>query len=498
MPARQISQKVAVAVVYVAALFMTIMDATIVNVAVPDLGREFGVPPAAVNGVIIYYLVALAATIPASGWLGDKLGGRRVLLGAIALFVTASALCGSSTSLGQLEMFRVLQGVGGGLMTPVGMAMLWRVFPPQERVRAASILVIPTALAPALGPVLGGYFVTDVSWRWVFFVNVPIGAAAIVFGLLFLVEQKLDEAGTFDLIGFLLAAAGLGTLMYGVSKGPNDGWGTPAVIATCVIGAVLLVTLVVNQLRSDAPLLRLRLFATRLFGLCNLTMVFGSIAFIGTIFIVSVFFQTALGLTALQAGLSIFPEAIGVMVGSQIISKLLYPVYGPRRVLSACLSIIAVMMVALATVGVDTNLWVPRGYLFLLGMAMSGMFIPVQAAAFASTSHQDMGAASTLLNANQQLGGAIGVAIMTTVFVAVGPVDLVGGRPVANLGAYHAAFLTGACFAVAAAIVALFIHDADAASTITRWRDRPADAGSSAGSASTMTDPEPALDATAG
>ena len=165
--------------------------------------------------------------IPASGWLGDRFGGKRVLLTAIVVFTAASALCGLASSLGELVAFRILQGAGGGMLAPVGMAMLYRVFPPAERIRASAILTVPTTLAPALGPVLGGLLVTDLSWRWVFYVNVPIGAAAFVFGLLFLKQSRQDPPGRFDLAGFLLSGLGLGLLMYGVSEGPDLGWHGP-------------------------------------------------------------------------------------------------------------------------------------------------------------------------------------------------------------------------------------------------------------------------------
>ncbi|HMK63808.1 MAG TPA: MFS transporter, partial [Acidimicrobiales bacterium] len=217
MPTRAMNQKLAIGVVYVAALFMAIMDTTIVNVALPTLGRDFHVRSTGVDAVVIGFLVSMAVFIPASGWLGDRFGPRRVLLASIVIFTGASALCGLATGLGELSAFRVLQGVGGGLMTPVGMTMLWRAFPPAERIRASAILIIPTAFAPALGPVLGGLFVTDLSWRWVFYVNVPIGIAALVFGRVFLREQERQEPGPFDLGGFVLACVGLGSLMYGLS-----------------------------------------------------------------------------------------------------------------------------------------------------------------------------------------------------------------------------------------------------------------------------------------
>src|ERR1700761_4053217 len=177
-------QKIAVAVVYVAAMFMAIMDTTIVNVALPTLGRDFHASTASVGTVSIAYLVSLAVFIPASGWLGDRVGGRRALLGAIALFTVASGLCGLSGSLAELVAFRVLQGAAGAMMTPIGLAMLFRVYPPAERVRVSSVLAVVTALAPAVGPVLGGVFTSYASWRLVFFVNVPVGLAVLTFGAL--------------------------------------------------------------------------------------------------------------------------------------------------------------------------------------------------------------------------------------------------------------------------------------------------------------------------
>src|SRR5689334_24977960 len=194
-----VSEKAAVSVVFVAAMFMSIMDTTIVNVALPTIGRDFSVSPTAVDSVSIAYLVSLAVFIPASGWLGDRFGGKRVLLAAIVVFTVASALCGLASSLGELVAFRILQGAGGGMLAPVGMAMLFRVFPPAERIRASAILTFPTTFAPALGPVLGGLLTTDLSWRWVFYVNVPIGAAALAFGARFLRQSTRARPGRFDL-----------------------------------------------------------------------------------------------------------------------------------------------------------------------------------------------------------------------------------------------------------------------------------------------------------
>ena len=473
LPVQSMNQKIAVSVVYVAAVFMTIMDGTIVNVALPTIARDFHTTAAGVAVTAIAFLVSLAVFIPASGWLGDRLGARRVLLGAIVIFTLASALCGIADSLGELVVFRVLQGVGGGLMTPVGLAMLFRVFPPAERVRASAVLIIPTTLAPALGPVVGGIFVTELSWRWVFYVNVPIGAFALVFGLIFLEDQRQATVRRFDLPGFLLAGGGLGLLMYGVSKGPSSGWTSPIILLTIGLGLVALIGLVVLELRVSQPLLDLHLYRDRLFRSAALVMTFGTMAFVGVLFLVALFFQEALHFTALRAGLSIFPEALGVMSGSQVVSRLAYPTLGPRRVMAGGLVLIASMMITLSFVGTTTNLWLVRLIIFLVGVGISGVFIPSQAASFATISPARIGGASTLFNAQRQLGGAIGVAILTTALAALHPLQSVGGgRLVPHVEAYHVGFLIAAGIALVGFVAALTVHDVDAAATMVTRRQR--------------------------
>ena len=462
----RMSQKVAVSVVFVAAMFISILDVTIVNVALPTIGRDFAVSPTAVDTISIAFLVSLAVFIPASGWLGDRFGGKRVLLAAIAVFTVASALCGLASSLAELVAFRVLQGAGGGMLAPVGMAMLFRAFPPEERLRASAILTGPTTLAPALGPVLGGLLVTELSWRWVFYVNVPIGAAALLFGAVFLRQHPESQPGRFDLPGFLLSGIGLGLLMYGVSEGPDLGWGSATVLACIAAGLVLLAVMVAVEMRTAEPIVALRLLGNRLFRSSNGVTILVSIAFLGTLFAITLYYQDGRGLSALQAGLSTFPEAIGVMLGAQLGSRALYPRLGPRKHIATGLTGATMSIGLLALLGAQSSLWWARLFMFTLGFAMAQVFVPTQAAAFATISPADTGRDSTMFNAIRQLGGAIGVALLTTVIVLVGATHRVAGHEVANLAAYRITFLVAAAVCLTGVPCALSIHDADAAATI--------------------------------
>jgi EmrB/QacA subfamily drug resistance transporter len=470
-------------------MFMSIMDVTIVNVALPTIGREFRVSPTSVDAISISFLVSLAVFIPASGWLGDRFGGKRVLLTAIAVFTVASALCGLASSLVELVGFRVLQGVGGGMLAPVGLAMLYRAFPPEERVRASAILTVPTTFAPALGPVLGGLLVTDLSWRWVFYVNLPIGAAAFVFGALFLKSEPQPQPGRFDLPGFVLSGVGLGLMMYGVSEGPVTSWGSADVLGSLGAGAILLVVMVRVELATKNPMVDLRLLGNRLFRSTNLVMVLVSVSFLGTLYAVSLYYQDGRGLSPLQSGLSTFPEAVGVMMGAQIASRVIYPRLGPRRHIAAGLSGVAVSIGLLSLLGAHSSLWWARLLMFTLGVSMAQVFVPTQAAAFATISPAATGRASTMFNAVRQLGGAIGVGVLTTAIVLVGPTRRVDGHTVANVGSYHAAFLVAAAFSLSAIVGALSINDADAARTIRRrTRRAPADGASDSRVATALAD----------
>jgi EmrB/QacA subfamily drug resistance transporter len=472
MNLRGVQYKYLVAVAFVFGVFMDVLDTTIVNVAIPQLSRHFNVSHTTIEWVVTGYLCSLAVWIPASGWIGDKFGTKRTFLFALAMFTAASALCGAAWSAHSLIAFRVLQGVGGGMLTPVGTAMLYRAFPPRERAKASSILAIPTVFAPALGPVLGGLLVTHASWRWIFYVNLPIGAIGFVFGALFLQEHTEPRAGRFDFWGFALAGAGLALVLYALAQAPVHGWTSTLVVGTGLAGVAAFALLVVVELRQREPMLYLRLFNNRLFRITNVASMMSIASLLGLIFIMPLFLQELRGLSALQSGLTTFPQALGVMTMARIVGKL-YVRVGPRRLLMFGLTMTTLITSCFVFVDINTNLWWIRLMMYGRGLAMAFAFIPLQAASFASVAPEDTGRASSIFTTQRQMGAAIGVATLATVLATrtstlvaraadKGPVAVLNARTTA----YHQALLASAVFAAIGIVAAFFVRDSDAAASM--------------------------------
>lgn len=466
-----------VAVIFVLGLFMEIMDTTIVNVAIPTLQREFNVAGAGIEWVVLGYLLSIAVWIPSSGWIGDRLGTKKTFLFALFMFTLASILCGQANSIGELIAFRILQGVGGGMLTPVGTAMLYRAFPPEERARASTVLIIPTVVAPALGPIIGGLLIDHLSWRWIFYVNVPIGVAGFIFGALYLRESKEPTAGSFDIGGFLLAAGGLASLLYALSQGPEKGWGSSEVIITGVGGFVLLVAMTFIELRIDQPMLTLRLYRDRMFRNSNMVNTFSYASFAAFLFLLPQFLQVLLGYSALESGLTTFPQAVGVILTSQFVGKL-YHTVGPRRLVTFGLVMVSISNIPFVMIGLDVSQWDIRGLMLLRGISMAFAFVPLQAATYANIDKPDTGRASAIFSTQRQASAAIGVAILSTLFLSRRN-HLVGtGRPPASgpaletyregvLGAFHFAFVGSILLSLLGAVYAwTCIRDIDAAPTM--------------------------------
>ncbi|MHB1488594.1 MAG: MFS transporter, partial [Acidimicrobiales bacterium] len=287
-------------------------------------------------------------------------------------------------------------------------------------------------------------------------------------GLIFLVEHREPDTGRFDLPGFILAGAGLALVLYAVSQGPPLGWGSPAVLVTGTMGVAALVALVHIELRKRQPMLDLRLLSDRLFRSTNAVSIFGYAGFIGFLFAIPLFLQEVRGISALNSGLTTFPEALGVLVSSRLVVRL-YPKIGPRRLMAGGLASVGVVMALLTQVGLGTNLWLVRLAMFVMGAGMAYLFLPLQAACFARITPAATGRASAIFNTQRQMAAAVGVAALATVLAATLPAH----RSVASLVAspagvrsFRLAFLAAAVISFLGAAAALRIHDVDAAGTM--------------------------------
>ncbi|MET9416651.1 DHA2 family efflux MFS transporter permease subunit [Streptomyces klenkii] len=445
--------RVAVVIVYTAAMCMNGLDSTIVGPALLTIARDFGEPVSAANTVEVAFLVALAVALPVAGWLGDRFGTKRVFLGSLAVFTAASAACGLSQGLTALVLARVVQGIAGGLLTPVGMTLLFRAFPPHERMKLSKVLIVPTALMPALGPPLGGFLTEHFSWHWLFFVNVPIGVAAVLVGVVGLREEKEETAGgaaPFDVPGFLLATPALGLLTYALGFGPAHGWTSPSVAVAGPLGLILLVAGCVHQLRAKNPLLELRLLADKGFASATVLALLTSAGLMGVLFAFPLLYQAALGASALDAGLSVFPEALGLMLASQVADRLM-PKLGPRLLAVPALLLATGVFAALAVPGVAESAWAVRALMFCVGLVLGTAVLTVQIAGFADVPPPAMGQAMGLFTIVRTLGGALGIAATAAVIAAGGGSHAQDTAP----GPYRAAILVTAGLVALGALCAL-------------------------------------------
>jgi EmrB/QacA subfamily drug resistance transporter len=447
----------AVAIAYVSGIFVTAMDMHIVNVALPTLSRDFAAPLSDVQWTVIAYLLTLAVVIPASGWIGDRVGTRRTFLVALATFTAASALCGLAQNLGELIAARALQGVGGGMLTPTGTAMLYRAFGPEQRARVARTLMIPILVAPGTAPILGGLLTQSLSWRWVFLVNIPIGLATLAFSYLFLPGDRPHPGGRLDVRGLLVSGAGLSALLYAVSEGSVLGWGSAPILGSGLAGLLLLASFARATGRQSDPLLRLGLLRDRLFRGTNIVFALSTGPFLASLYLTPIFLQEVLHQSPVGSGTTTFVEALGVALGAQTLGRL-YPRVGPRVMAGVGAAGLVAYLALFLLVDGHTNLWLVRALMFLGGLGNSGTFLAVQTSMFTTISRHDTGHASAIYNTQRQSTIALNVAVLTTV---------VAGFSGSQLAAFPAAYLVGAIIALLGTVCAwTLIRTDDARATM--------------------------------
>jgi EmrB/QacA subfamily drug resistance transporter len=447
----------AVAITYIAALFMIGTDAQIVNVALPTLSHKFSAPLSDVQWTAIAYLLALAVLIPASGWIGDRVGVKPTFVFALALFTAASAACGMVHSLGGLIAARAIQGAGGGMLTPSGTAMLYRTFPPERRARLARMIILPILIGPGSAPILGGALIEWLSWRWVFLINVPVGVATVAFAWRFLPRTAAVSHGRLDLGGLVLSGLGLSSLLYAVSEGSALGWSSTRVLVSALAGILLLAAFTHRSLHHPDPILRLRLLGNRLFRATNIVFALSTGPFLGSLYLTPIFLQEVLHQSPIGSGATTFVEAVGVGIGALTLARL-YPRLGPRVLAALGAAGLVVYLALFLLVDPGTNLWLVRALMLFGGFANSGTFLAAQTAMFTTISTADLGHASAIYNTQRQSSIALNVAIVTTI---------VAGSTAGSVGAFHSAYLAAAVIAVfGTAGALLLIHTNDARATM--------------------------------
>ncbi|WP_242890061.1 MDR family MFS transporter [Actinomadura litoris] len=413
-------QVIVLGLVIVAGTLMAILDTTIVNVALQTLGHDFDAGLSTIQWVITGYMLALGTVIPLTGWAIDRFGGRRVWMSSIVLFVLGSALSGAAWNIESLIAFRVVQGLGGGMLMPTGMAILTMAAGPRRIGRIMSIVGVPMLLGPVLGPVLGGWLVQDVDWRWIFFVNLPVGAAALALAWWKVPHEHGERDGrastALDLRGLFLLPPGFVLLIYGLSTASsNGGFGDAATIGWLVAGLVLLALFVPHSLqRKEKSLIDVRLFADRTFATASLAIFFVGIALLGSMLLIPLYYQSARGEGALAAGLLLVPQGLGAATAMPF-AGVITDKFGAGRIVPVGIVLLCVGTVPFALVDADTSYWLLGSALFVRGLGLGSTMMPTMSAALVTLNRAAMSRASSSLQILVQLGGSVGTALLAVI-----------------------------------------------------------------------------------
>jgi EmrB/QacA subfamily drug resistance transporter len=411
-----------VAGVVVLGAVMAILDITVVNVALPTFTTVFSDSgaPLAYSTVVLNvtgYTLALATVIPLTGWAADRFGTKRLYMGAIGLFTAGSALCATATSINMLIGFRVVQGLGGGMLMPLGMTIMTRAAGPKRMGRLMAVLGVPMLLGPICGPILGGWLIQHASWHWIFLINVPIGVIALIYAYLVLAKDSPEPSESFDFLGMALMSPGLALFLYGVSSIPgaaHGDYGYARVWITMIVGAILVVTFIFHTFRPEHPLLDLRLFKNRNLTVANITMFLFAVAFFGGLLLVPTYFQYVRGESSLQAGLLVAPQGIGAMITMPIAGTLSdrMPI---GRIVGVGMMFIIVGMFGLTQVTEDTPYALLIAELVVMGFGMGSTMMPLFTGALKTLRAHEVARGSTLLNIIQQIASSVGVAVMSVI-----------------------------------------------------------------------------------
>ena len=425
----------AIAIVVIVGAVMSILDTTIVNVALETLSRELHAPLSTIQWVSTAYLLSLATVIPLTGWAAERFGPKRVWMWAVAAFATTSALCGAAWSAEALIAFRVLQGIAGGMIMPIGMITLAQAAGPERMGRVMSVVGVPMLLAPVLGPVLGGLIVDSLSWRWIFFVNLPIGAAGLILAARLMPAERAEgrAGGTarLDRRGLALLSPGVALVVYGLSEiASSASFDLVHAVAPLVAGSLLVIAFGIHAWRIEFPLVEVRLLRGLGFGAAAMTMFLVGAALFGGMLLLPLYYQVARGLSPLQAGLLVAPQGVGAAIAMHFSGRLTDRIGGGPVVLSG-LGVLALGTLPFTQVGASTPYWTLVVALAVRGVGLGFTMMPAMASAYALLQRHQVPRATPMLNVLQRVGGSIGVAVLAVVLErqlrgAHGPTEVAG------------------------------------------------------------------------
>jgi DHA2 family multidrug resistance protein len=406
-----------IAVAVMAATFMEVLDTSIANVSLPHIAGNLSATTSESTWVLTSYLVSNAIVLPITGWLAIYFGRRRLLIICVGLFTTASILCGMAPTLGSLILARIFQGIGGGAMLPISQAVLLESFPPQKRGVAMATFSMGVVVAPILGPTLGGWITDNYSWRWIFYINVPVGIFAMLMAQAFVEDPpyiKNARVEEVDITGFLFLAVWLGTLQIILDKGQQEDWFESNWICwLAVISVACFLAFLIRELTADHPIVNLRILLNRNFaaGLCLITTLCAVLY--GTTAAMPIFLQTMMGYPALQSGLTLSPRGVGAFITTTLVGRIVGKV--PNRVLMLIgFTLLATSSFWLANINLQVgmrNVILPS---VLNGVAISFIFVPLTTSTMGDLRQDQMGNATGLYNLMRNLGGSFGIALVGT------------------------------------------------------------------------------------
>ena len=449
------------------AFLMEQLDSTIVTTAIPDMAQSLAVPPLQLNLAITSYILSLAVFIPVSGWIADRFGARRVFAVALLIFTIASALCGLANSLPVLIATRVLQGFGGAMMTPVGRLILLRSFPRKELVTAMTYMFVPAIIGPTIGPLLGGVLTTYANWRWIFYVNVPIGVLGILLALRFVQETPVEATPPFDIPGFLLCGAGLAMLQFALENVAHPVIARPFVLLFAGAAVALLLVYRRYAARHDDPALDLSLFGIRTFRVSTIAGGVSRIGVNAVPFMLPLMFQIGFGLNPVQSGSLTFVVSLGALAVRPISLRLLRGM-GFRNLLAANGVLCAIVIAGFALTTAETPHWLVLLHVAFFGVTRSIQFMTTNTLTYADAPASKLSRATSLGGVIQQLTVSFGVSIAAVLLALIA-----GPEHLPSVSDFHHASLLVALLTLGSAPGFLPLRQTNAAH-VSRYRAAPA------------------------